>query len=425
MGPNEQQALTGRILDLTRAEAAYRDLHTAATDLDRHLETNIWGPESDNVETLTAAIGWMRERTADMWANNQPVHWGLYDGTRAAAIARAEAAAAAAESAAAAARRIADALTAAAPVDTTERMSALIDAAAAGLEDGQYPPDINDVWARLGPTDIIEPTAANELRRKFDTNIDYGTGNALAEYVNAWRGAYLAGEAGPIIWDAATFDYVIATARSWAELVDVWERLTPAAHEGHLTAAEAIRVRDTIAARVRSSGRDATVPPPLAAHLADYDTNTIALSARIRHAEQWQTLENVWAALKSSRDIQHLGIVRALLRRARQMQAQTPASPDPWGHTTGQGLLSELNEWHLNLYQTAADIAEGNGSHYDTEESYEIIYNAVAAAEDIGNTARLPHLIGYIDAAHTRGAITDEHRAHLGRIIAAAEPATV
>ncbi len=427
---NARQVWPARVLDLTRATVAYGDLAAGVEALAESLTADIHPEHSDERESLLEALTSLHNRTTDQWLKGTPVWWGFYEQTRHAAIARAAQLQALAADIATAAHHIGALLVDLGPLDTPDRLEALITEAASCLEDGADTPDLANLWHRLGPSDLVDAAAAVALRRQFDAEIDTTNDTTLFNAVTAWRSGHLTGEEGPITWDAATFRYVIATPRAWAELVEVWEKITTAAHAGLITAAEGIRLRDAIVDRVRAGGSTPAMPQRLREILADYDTSSISLMARIRHAEEVETLERVWSVLREpdrtgGPDLERLGLACALLRNTRKMQL-TACEPEGDVHqlTRLNDLMRELNDWHRRLFVLAGDIAEGRADEYSHDEAYTVLYHALAAADDTGNTARRQQLLGYVEGARQRGRLTDDH---YGRILAmpvAASPRT-
>lgn len=422
---NNHPVWSARVLDLTRTAVAYRDLEAAVAALQTALGANIHPKHSDESETLAEALTDMHTSATDAWLKGTPVRWNFYDITREAAIDRAEQLQALADDAATAADYIRAMLAACPPLDTPELLSGLITEAGSVLEDGQDTPDLAALWHRLGPSDLIDDAAAVHLRRQFDTDIDATADPELSSAVIVWRSVHLSGQDGPVTWDYDTFDYAIRSMRAWPELIDVWDRITPAMQAGQITAAEAIRLRDAISARVRNGGSTPAIYRQLRDALVEYDTSGIALSARIRHAEDVVTLENVWEVLRGTQDLERLGMIRALLRKARAMQIDMSDDDTHPQYDVNRidELMSELDEWHRGLFVIADDIAAGRGDNYSQEEAYRVLHTALEAADDTGNTGRRPHLAGMVERAHQRGRLTDDRHAILvGLISPTAQP---
>lgn len=405
MEHTEQQIWAGRVLDLTRAAALYRDLAGHAESLNSGLDRDIYGPDSDDVATLAEAISGLHETTADTWLKHDPVAWGPHEITRTAALRAARTAARRAEAAAETATALAFALEALEPFDTYDRLVGLIERA--GYEDGH---DLTDLWHRLGPTDLIAPDTANELRRAFDEAIDTSTDPVLTEAVTTWRAQYLSGQHGPVRFDVATCRYIIDTHRSWQEIADLWETL-PNAVTGHdATAADAIAIRDAIRDAVLADRPD-DLPTALAEGLRAYDTDPTALAARVRHADGLDGLRRVWDVLHNSSDFDHLSIIRALARAARALARET-------GDPLASDFAGILDQWRCHVLNVAVDrIGAGVGEHYSTDEAYTLIYQAAAAAEDVGDTASLDQIRQSAARAADAGRLTGDQHSRLNAIL--------
>lgn len=410
--PATESPFATRILDLVRAEALRADLTVAVDNLGTSLGTHL----NDCDETLHSALSVLQDSAKAQWLHG-PEHGMSVDNYRHhrdAIVGRANALHRRATAAAAAAGQLADLLTVLEPFDTDEDLYERIDTAGEDLADMgtdiEREAYLAHLWTSLEPGPAVDEPTAESLRRHFDTILgNTALGAPGRDTVDAWRRAHLQAAE----WDADTFTYAIGTARSWNELIELWERLAPAVQDGRITTGQNIRLRDALTARVRVNGHTPALPPRLTELLTEYDTDGIALAARIRHAEDWATLRNVWEALKPGTHLERLAMVRALLRAARAMQTREA----PQFTYDGQTLMSELDAWHRQLSATAAGIPDGS---YDTEEAYTILSHAVAAATDTGNVAREHQLIGIIEAARAAGRITEDQHA---RIAATLTPA--
>lgn len=416
MSPDNNSPFAQRILDLTRIEALRTDLTVAIDNLGVSQSSHL----TDLGHNLQGALAVLQGAAAQQWLQG-PDH-GLtvkeYRQYRDAIVQRANALHRRAAAAAAAAGQIADLLTLCEPFPTTAEYEESIDEAPLTVAemhtDSERQAYLTYLWNSLQAGPAITDRDAEDLRRRFDIVLGRtALGAALRDAVENWRHFHLLGLLG---WDEDTFAYAIETARSWDELISLWEQVNTACQEGHINGVAGIRLRDALTARVRIAQDTTDMPPRLTELVTEYDTNGMALSARIRHAENWSVLTNVWEALRPGSDLERLGTVRALLRRVRAMQA----AEDPTFSPEGQVLMSELDTWHRGLFSTAKDIAEGNAEAYDTEEAYTILYHAAAAAADTGNVAREHQLIGYIEAARAHGRITADHHT---RITATLTPA--
>lgn len=437
MPRNLTNAFTDRVLDLNRATAITTDLAAATLGLSQTYARPIPNDDEERADVdLATAVGYLLDDARAKWLTGPDAGLDRYDADhyREGAINRARGLAATAEGAREAAEALALMLEAAEAFDTADYLGWLIESAASNHRAGDKSYDLAALWVRLSKahhSPAIGDEAADALRREFDLALgalgilDDTTG--LGAEVHIWRDDYLKYRAE---WNTEGWAYAIATARTWAELRNYWEALPDAARGGTLTGAENTAAHDAIitrAAHLATTLTDtATDADRLALHEAatHYNTDHGAIMMRIRTAATMAALWHV-AGVVDALEGNKLNLQRAIARKFDRLNhtsaADDATGDDPWGEAAR--MAASVAQWRDTLRSNALHAARNaslNGA--DPEDTYSLMYAALADARDRLDAAHTTEYLAVVDALTGRGQITADHATRL-RALAAHGPA--
>lgn len=408
-----------RILEFTRAEAILAALVIDVDNMQSSLTSHL--PNLD--KTLASQLGAFRAAAVDQWMKGTGVDNTRYESGREAVIRRAHSLQRRALAAAEAAAAIAMLIDGMAPLTTPEELAARIDGLAAAFYDGEYASDADAagdliaVWHALTPSALVSPEHVDALRRYYDTQIT-GPYNGsklpgLYAMVTEWRDEHL----NTVAWDADTWEYAAATVRSWEQVRNLWEALGDGAQREPLTAAQNVRLRTTLADRVKSTPSDHAQPPrELVEAVTEFDNAHMWLMTRIRGAETMADLIIVANVLggHDPRNRSSITLTRALARRFDVLATTAPdadSKGDTWANASV--LAQRVQEWRQDLYTNAMGCTTARGvTDYDPESRYILIDCALADARHTGHHANLGNLLATVDRVATAGAdhiLTPEH----------------
>lgn len=415
-----------RILEFTRAEAILAALVIDVDNMQSSLTANL--PNLD--KTLASQLGAFRTAAVDQWMKGTDVDTSRYEQGREAVIRRAHSLQRRALAAAEAAGALAMLIDGMAPLTTPEELAALIDGLAESFYDGEYENDAQAagdliaMWQSLTPSALVSPEDVEALRRRYDIKITgpYNGANLPGLYgmVTEWREEHL----NTVAWDADTWAYAAATVRSWVQVHNLWEALGEGAQREPLTAAQNVRLRTTLADRVKSTPSDHPQPPrALVEAVTEFDNAHMWLMTRIRGAETMADLIIVANVLggHDPRNRSSITLMRALARRF-DVLATTAPDAEPKGDTWANAsvLAQRVQAWRQELYTDALSCTTARGvTDYDADARYLLIDAALADARHTGQHANLGNLLACVDRVAAAGAdhiLTPEH---IGKLRAA------
>lgn len=421
---------SGRVLEFTRAEAILKALVVDIDNMQSSLGTALAKRDEKLADQLaafraSAVDQWLKGTGAGMSTNN-------YEHARNAAIGRARSLERRAYAAAEAAAALATLLENTEPLITPDDLVARIDLVASHFYEGTYTSeaaaerDLIAMWQELTPSPLVSPEAVELLRRHYDTHITGPyTGRNLPDLyaaVSAWRSRHLTAPK----WDAHTWEYAVATIRSWDEAATLWNDLGDGTKREPLTAAQNMRLRNAIAARVKAAAapKEQHTDPALfnlAALVTEFDTAHTWLMMRLRATETMADLSTVAeVVLGRARDVDGgLTLMRALSRRFDLLTGTAPdadadAEDDGWAPVNI--LRAQVANWRDDLYREALSATTAGGRDYDANGRYVLIDCALADARHTGHADHVDTLLDRITRIADAGAdhiLTPEHIAKL------------
>lgn len=432
---------SGRVLEFTRAEAILKSLVVDIDNMQSSLTTTL----ANRDETLAAQLAAFRSSAVDQWLKGTGTGMATdnYEHARNAAIGRARSLERRAYAAAEAAQALAFVLEGTEPLITAEDLIWRIDRLATQYYDGKYAndaaaeADLIAMWQALTPSTLVSPEAVEILRRHYDAKITgpYTGGNLPTLYaaVTAWRENHLSAGA----WDAGTWEYAVATLRSWDEAMGMWGALSDS-RRGDISPAQNMRLRTAIAERVKESPtpkEKGTNPPlfELAEAVTEFDNAHMWLMMRIRSAETMADLKIVADIVTGrARDVDgSLTLMRALARR---FDVLTTTATDATDATEGDDwapvkiLRVTVANWRDDLYRQALGCTTARGAtDYDESGRYVLLDCALADARHTGNREHVANLLDVIARVQDAGAehiLTADHIARL-RATAHADTAAI
>jgi hypothetical protein len=393
--------LADRVLAYTDATARLADLTIDVTNLHTSLTT----PLTKRDENLSDQLDALRADAVAAWRKHTPgIDAGNYEHARAAACARARAIERRARAAAEDAARLADLLDTLTHYDTAADVhNAILDLAdhfadgTLGTNDAAAEAPLMAMWQSLAPSPFITDAAAEALRRDYDTAITapYTGANmpTLTATVTRWRETHLS----RATWDAGTFTYAIATARTWDEVASLWTLLGDKEY-AKVTMPENIRARTAIVDRI-IDGPDA--PDELREAAGEFNRGRQWLLTRMRMAETMADLKIVTDLIAATyRGAEHdLTLMRCAARKF-DLIAATATAPDP--DTTPNGwapadiLRATITQWRTETYDTAlAATTAAGGRDLAEADRYTILDCALMDARHTGERG---HVAALLDA---------------------------
>ncbi len=412
------ELFAGRVLEFTRAEAI---LTALVVDID-NMKSSLGSKLTNRDDTLATALAGFRSGAVGQWLNATTLESATeYDQARTAAIGRARSLERRATDAAAAAQALAALLENTAPLITPDDLAWRIESLARKFYDGQYAtdtaaePDLTALWQSLTPSALVSPEAVENLRRLYDTRITGPyTGQKLPglyPVVTDWREHHLSSGA----WDGDTWAYAVDTLRSWDEAATLWHALADD-RRGDLTAAENVRLRTALAARVKEvADGNPGAPRELVEAVTEFDNAHMWLIMRIRAAETMAELKTVALALldRGRNADGALTLMRALARRFDILTTTAPDADDDNEWSPANVLHNTVTTWRTDVYNAAmACTTAAGGRDYDEGARYTLLDCALADARHTGqreHVATLLHTITRVENAGADHILTAEH----------------
>lgn len=408
-----------RVLEFTRAEAILKAL---VVDID-NMQTSLTTTLAKRDETLAAQLAAFRASAVDQWlkGTGTGMDSNNYEHARNAAIGRARSLERRAYAAAEAAAALATLLENTEPLITPEDLIWRIDRLATQYYDGKYATaaaaeaDLIGMWQALAPSPLVSPEAVEVLRRHYDNRITgpYTGANLpnLYQAVSAWRAHHLDNAE----WNPGTWEYAVGTVRSWDEVATLWHGLGDGAKREPLTAAQNVRLRTTLAERVKEvADGNPGAPRELVEAVTEFDNAHMWLMMRLRGAETMADLKVVADVLTGrARDERgSLTLMRALGRRFDVLTTtatDADAEGDDWAPAA---ILKQMvTAWRTDVYREAmASTTASGGRDYDEEARYILIDCALADARHTGNREHVANILDRI--ARVEGAehiLTADH----------------
>jgi hypothetical protein len=429
-----------RVLEFTRAEAILKAL---VVDID-NMQSSLGTTLAKRDETLAAQLAAFRASAIDQWlkGTGAGMDSNNYEHARNAAIGRARSLERRAHDAAVAAAALATLLEHTEPLITPEDLIWRIDRLSTQFYDAKYNTDADaeadliSMWQALTPSPLVSPEAVEVLRRHYDAKITgpYPGGNLPTLYpaVTAWRENHLSAGA----WDAGTWEYAVATLRSWDEAMGMWGVLSDT-RRGDISPAQNMRLRTAIADRVKESPtpkEKGTNPPlfELSEAVTEFDNAHMWLMTRIRSSETMADLKIVADIVTGrSRDIDGGIILMRAVARKYDALTTTATDADPEGDDWHPAAIVHqmVKAWRTDIAQAALECTTARGTtDYTEEQRYKLLDCALGDARHTGAATTTAALLGAIARVADAGAehiLTADHIARLRAAVSQGDTAAI
>ena len=421
--PRPTATTADRVLEFTEARGLLAEL---ALDTD-NLHTGLTSKLNGTGEALDHVLDVLHADAVNRWRKGAAIlPADQYEAMRRHAIARLDTlhrrATAAAEHASALSRLL-HALDA---MPTEDDLAADITSTARQFYEGGWSTDteaqvdLMELWWHLARSPLVGDDALMRLRRRFDEAITYPyPGDRMPDLVDAvtrWRSEHLNALAAAGAMGVDDWAYVIATARTWADLDTAWHVI--ADPDSPVYGAENVRLRTTIARKVVQAQitHEQGLPERLVGAVNRFNTSSTTLGQRIRHAATLADLAAVSDVLAGrSRDADDtLALMRLHNCRFDKLRAAWEASDDTSDdeYMAERMLADRVDRWRNDVFESALNAASNPG-YCDEDTRYNVMFYAVSEARDIGADARIAQLLGLADRAATEGLLTTDHHKNL------------